>query len=152
PVAAQKAPAVKSTTMTGPGERPRAISGKRILVVDDNQDSAESLAKLLRLFGNDVRTAHDGRLALELAGPYCPDVVLLDIGLPGMDGLEVCKRLRRQSREGQPLIVAMTGYGQDEDRRRTQEAGFNAHLVKPLDLDALHELLSRLELFSRNQG
>jgi PAS domain S-box-containing protein len=118
----------------------------RILVVDDNRDSAESLATLLRLLGNDVRTAHDGRLALEIAAAYRPDVVVLDIGLPGMSGLEVGRLLReRQKGTEQPLIVAMTGYGQEEDRRRSQEAGFNAHLVKPVDLKVLQELLASTE-------
>jgi CheY-like chemotaxis protein len=116
------------------------------LVVDDNRDSAESLAMLLRLFGNDVRTVQDGRLALEVAAAYRPDVVLLDIGLPGLDGLEVCRRLRARTGEVQPLIVAMTGYGQEEDRRRSEEAGFDAHMVKPVDLETLQELLSRPEL------
>jgi CheY-like chemotaxis protein len=110
-------------------------------VVDDNRDGAESLAALLRHFGNDVRTAHDGRLGLEVAAAYRPDVVLLDIGLPGMDGLEVCRRLRVRSGD-QPLIVALTGYGQEADRRRSREAGFDAHLVKPADLEALQELLA----------
>jgi len=118
-------------------------SGRRILVVDDNRDAAESLATLLRLFGNDVRTVHDGRLALEVAAVYAPDVVLLDIGLPSLDGLEVCRRLRVRMGTRPLLIVAMTGYGQEDDRRRSEEAGFDAHLVKPVDLDALHELLSQ---------
>jgi PAS domain S-box-containing protein len=140
------------TAPPGSGERAGPASGRRILLVDDNRDSAESLAMLLRLFGNDVRTAHDGRLALDVAAAYRPDVVLLDIGLPGLDGLEVCRRLRRQSKESQPLVVALTGYGQDEDRRRTEEAGFNAHLVKPVDLGALEELLSRPDLVRRGPG
>jgi CheY-like chemotaxis protein len=117
-------------------------SGRRILVVDDNKDSAETLGRLLRLFGNDVRTGHDGRLALEVAAVFRPDVVILDVGLPGMDGLEVCRRLRARTGDGRPLIVAMTGFGQEEDRRRSEEAGFDAHMVKPLDLEALQELLS----------
>jgi PAS domain S-box-containing protein len=120
--------------------------GRRILVVDDNLDSTRSLAMLLRLFGNDVRTAHDGRLALQIAASYCPHVVLLDIGLPGMDGLEVCTRLRKLAFKTRPLIVAMTGYGQEDDRRRTQEVGFDAHFVKPLDFEALQELLAHPEL------
>jgi CheY-like chemotaxis protein len=137
---------VKSNGSSGANKRTGPVSGKRILVVDDNRDSAESLAMLLRLFGNDVRTAHDGRMALENAAAYRPDVVLLDIGLPGMDGLEVCRRLRIQSKANQPLVVAMTGYGQEEDRRHTEKAGFDAHMVKPVDLEALQELLCRPEL------
>jgi two-component system CheB/CheR fusion protein len=118
------------------------VPGRRILVVDDNLDGARSLAKLLRLFGNDVRTVHDGRAALEVAAEYRPQVVFLDIGLPGMDGLEVCRHLRRQPGLGQTMVIALTGYGGDDDRRRSQEAGFHAHLVKPVDLDTLREVLS----------
>jgi PAS domain S-box-containing protein len=117
--------------------------GRRILVVDDNRDSAESMAMLLRLFGNDVRTVQDGRLALEVAAAYHPNVVLLDIGLPGLDGMEVCRRLRARHDEIQPLIVALTGYGMEEDRRRSKEAGFDSHMVKPVDLEMLQELLSQ---------
>jgi PAS domain S-box-containing protein len=152
PIAADEVPAVKSTAASGAGERAGTAAGRRILVVDDNRDSAESLAMLLRLLGNDVRTAHDGRLALEVAAAYRPDVVLLDIGLPGLDGFEVCRRLRGQYRDYQPLIVAMTGYGQEEDRRRSEEAGFSAHMVKPVDLEALQELLSRPELVRRGNS
>ncbi|MGZ5949277.1 MAG: ATP-binding protein [Isosphaeraceae bacterium] len=121
-------------------------SGRRILVVDDNRDSAESMAMLLRLFGNDVRTVQDGRLALEVAAAYHPSVVLLDICLPGLDGLEVCRRLRARNDESQPLIVALTGYGMEEDRRRCQEAGFDRHMVKPVDIETLQEMLSRPEI------
>jgi CheY-like chemotaxis protein len=150
PLAADDILAMKAKDFSGRDERAGPASGNRILVVDDNRDSAESLAMLLRLFGNDVRTAYDGRLALEVATAYRPDMVLLDIGLPGMNGLEVCRRLRGQSKEPQPLIVAMTGYGQEEDRRRSEEAGFNAHLVKPVDLVALEQLLTRPELVRRD--
>ena len=146
PVLPDVAPTVRPAKPALAERRVAPVSGRRILVVDDNRDSAESLAMLLRLFGNDVRTVQDGRLAVEMAAAYRPDVVLLDIGLPGLDGLEVCRRLRARTGEGQPLIVAMTGYGQEEDRRRSEEAGFDAHMVKPLDLEALQELLSRPEL------
>ena len=81
-----------------------------------------------------------------MAAAYHPDVVLLDIGLPGLDGLEVCRRLRARNEASQPLIVALTGYGMEEDRRRSQEAGFDSHMVKPVDLETLQELLSRPEL------
>jgi PAS domain S-box-containing protein len=122
---------------------------RRFLVVDDNRDSAESLAMLLRLLGNDVRTAYDGRLALEAATAYRPEVVLLDIGLPGLNGLEVCQRLRGTPGQHRTVIVAMTGYGRDEDRQRSRAAGFDAHLVKPVDLEALQELLASPELAAR---
>jgi CheY-like chemotaxis protein/anti-sigma regulatory factor (Ser/Thr protein kinase) len=129
-----------------PAPESAAPRRRHILVVDDNRDAAESLALLLRLFGNEVRTAYDGRIALDAAQAHRPDVVLLDIGLPGLDGLEVCRRLRAQPDGGQMLIVAMTGYGQEEDKRRSREAGFNDHLVKPVDFDALKGLLSSPEL------
>jgi CheY-like chemotaxis protein len=127
------------------GGQPPTI-GRRLLVVDDNQDAAESLAALLRLLGHDVRTAPDGQIALEVAAAHHPEVVLLDLGLPGMNGWEVCRRLRRQVGLKGALVVALTGYGQEEDRRHSREVGFNAHLVKPVDLAALQELLAHPEL------
>jgi signal transduction histidine kinase/ActR/RegA family two-component response regulator len=120
--------------------------GRRILVVDDNVDGANSLSLLLRVLGHQVDTAYDGATALEVARGCAPDVVLLDIGLPRMDGLEVARRLRDELGLARTLLIAMTGYGHDEDRRRSQEAGFNAHLVKPVDLDELRALLARPEL------
>jgi PAS domain S-box-containing protein len=126
-------------------KRVKAAVTHRILVVDDNRDSADSLAILLRLVGHDVCTAHDGRQALVVAATYRPDLVLLDIGLPGMDGLTVARHLRSQQELAGVVLVALTGYGSDEDRRQAQAVGFNHHMVKPLDLDALNELLSALE-------
>jgi CheY-like chemotaxis protein len=104
------------------------------------------LAMLLRRTGPEVRTAHDGPAALDAARSQPPDVVLLDIGLPGMSGLEVAHRLRQDVGLNGVLLVALTGYGQEEDKQRSQEAGFNAHMVKPVDLDALAELLARPDL------
>ena len=121
--------------------RSRKVPARRILVVDDNVDAAKSLALLLRLTGHEVRTAHDGAAALEAARAQAPDVVLLDIGLPRMDGLEVARRMREDLGLKGVVLVALTGYGQDEDRRRSEAAGFNAHLVKPIDLDLLVDLL-----------
>jgi PAS domain S-box-containing protein len=148
-----------------PGEAPAEAAGQavggsasarptpcRILVVDDNRDSAESLAMLLRLLGHDVRTAYDGRLALQLAAAYRPDVALLDIGLPGLTGLEVCQRLRADPDLKRVVAVALTGYGLDEDKRRSGEAGFDAHLTKPVDIEALQELLGRPELTGPRTG
>jgi signal transduction histidine kinase/ActR/RegA family two-component response regulator len=117
------------------------LPGRRILVVDDNIDSAETLGLLLRLGGHEVQTAHSGHSALESARLNRPDIVMLDIGMPGMDGLEVARRLRDDLGLTDVLLVAMTGYGQDEDRRRSQIAGFNSHLVKPVDLECLNALL-----------
>ncbi len=118
---------------------------RRILVVDDNRDSADTLATLLRLVGNDVRTAHDGRQALEVAAAYQPDLVLLDIGLPGLNGYEVAWQLRTEPGYGRAVLVALTGYGGEEDRRRSLAAGFDDHMVKPVDFDALQTLLGSLE-------
>jgi CheY-like chemotaxis protein len=124
-------------------QRPRRVHARNVLIVDNNQDAAECLALLLRHAGHKVRTALDGPAALDLARARPPDVVLLDIGMPGMDGLEVARRLRKDLGLKQALLVALTGYGQHEDRRRSLEAGFNAHLVKPTDVHALNRLLAR---------
>lgn len=113
-----------------------------ILVVDDMRDSAESLAMLLRLAGNEVHTAHDGLEAIEAAERFRPAVALLDIGMPNLDGYEACRRIREQPWGKNMMLIALTGWGQEEDKRRTEEAGFNAHLVKPVDLTALMNLLA----------
>ena len=120
---------------------PQAPSGRRILVVDDNYDSAESMATLLQLSGNECMMAHSGPEAINAAKEFLPDVMLLDIGLPGVDGYEVCRAIREQPWGGRIWIMAMTGWGQDEDRARSKEAGFNAHLVKPVDIIKLNELI-----------
>ncbi len=114
---------------------------RRILVVDDNLRNASSLEKLLLALGQEVQTANDGQQALELARQSRPDVILLDIGLPLMDGYEVARLCRKEPELQKTTLVAMTGYGKDEDRKRSQQAGFNAHLVKPVNLDDLQLLL-----------
>ena len=119
-----------------------ALQSSRVLVVDDNIDTATALARLLRLLGHDVLSAHDGPTALEAARTHRPEIVLLDIGLPGMDGYEVVRRLRTEECCQHSLIIAASGYGQDEDRRRSREAGFDHHLVKPVDFDDLINLLA----------
>jgi CheY-like chemotaxis protein len=120
---------------------PRTVPlGLQILVVDDNQDGAESLGMLLRVKGYHVLMAHDGPTALEVATLHRPDVILLDIGLPGADGYQVCRELRQRGFT-HTLIVAITGYGQDRDRQRSTEAGFDAHVVKPVHLNTLLKLL-----------
>jgi CheY-like chemotaxis protein len=121
-------------------EEPRAQ--RQILVVDDNTDSAESLALLLRMTGNETHTRHDGLEAVEAAERIRPDVVLLDIGLPRLDGYEACRRIRAQPWGKDIRVVALTGWGQEEDRRRSTEAGFDAHLVKPVEFGALNALLA----------
>ncbi len=128
-------------------QEPRAAptaAPRRILVVDDNTDSAESLATLPRLLGNQVRTAPDGPCALDAAASYRPDVILLDIGLPGMDGYEVARRLRAEDRYGRPLLAALTGYGGEEDRRRARAAGFDRHMIKPVEIEVLQDMLKSL--------
>ncbi len=132
---------------TGDGHRERAeggvaASGLRLLIVDDNHDAAESLAMLLQLQGHDVRVANDGPSALRTAIEYVPNVAFLDIGMPGMDGCEVARLLRRQPRLNGIVLAALTGWGQKEDRRRTADAGFDHHLVKPIELDVLDRLLA----------
>ena len=124
------------------GEVP--ASGHRLLVVDDNQDAANSLAVLLRLQGHEVRVAHDGVSALEAASELRPTVVLLDLGMPGMDGYEVARRIRQTAGLQKTVLAALTGWGQREDRRRTAKAGFDHHLVKPVDPQALESLLAGL--------
>jgi PAS domain S-box-containing protein len=126
-----------------PKERESPWPSRRVLVVDDNVDAAESLAVLLRMAGHEVYTAHGGLAALEAAQVHRPEVVLLDLGMPGMDGLEVARRLRQDLGLKDTLLLALTGYGHEEDRRHSQEAGFDAHLVKPVDLDTLHTLLAQ---------
>jgi CheY-like chemotaxis protein len=116
----------------------------RILVVDDNVDSVESLAALLRASRHDVRTAHDGPTALEAALDYLPNVVLLDIGLPRMNGYEVAEKMRQQPLIKNVVLVAMTGYGQESDRQRSREAGFDHHLVKPADIGKLQQILATI--------
>ena len=115
-------------------------------MVDDNVDAAKSLARLLaRLYGQEVRVAHDGPEALDVAGEFRPEVVLLDIGLPGMDGNEVARRLRERPEFEETLLVALTGWGQESDVERSRAAGFDHHLVKPADPEAILELLNDFE-------
>ena len=116
-------------------------ASRRILVVDDSVDSAESLAKVLRVLGHVVHTAYDGQSALEAARLNAPDIVMLDIGMPRMDGFEVARRMRNDPALKDVFLVALTGYGQDEDRRQSQKSGFNAHFVKPVLLDHLRGVL-----------
>jgi CheY-like chemotaxis protein len=115
---------------------------RRVLVADDNRDAADALAMLLELAGHEVRVAHGGRAALSLAQTFRPDVAILDIGMPELNGYEVAKELRRASWGARMCLVALTGWGQDEDRQRAQDAGFNRHLTKPVDTDALERLLA----------
>jgi PAS domain S-box-containing protein len=127
----------------GPAGTPAAASGCcRILVADDNEDAAVSLATLLRLLGHDVRTAFDGLAAVQAAADFKPDVIMLDIGMPKLNGYDACRRIRAQPWGKQALVIAVTGWGQDEDKRRSREAGFDHHLVKPVDSSMIAELAS----------
>lgn len=118
--------------------------GFRILVVDDNHDSAMSLAMMLSIMGHDTRTAHDGESAVATAETFLPDVVLLDIGLPKLNGYEVAQRIREQSWGRSMFLIAVTGWGQEEDRQRSTEVGLNVHMVKPVEPAALERLLAEL--------
>jgi PAS domain S-box-containing protein len=122
----------------------KAGTGRRVLVVDDNRDSADSLALLLGLGGNEVQAAYDGLAAVEAAEHFRPEVVLLDIGMPKLNGYDACRRIREQPWGKRMMLIALTGWGQEEDKRRTEEAGFNTHMVKPVDLAALKQLLVSL--------
>jgi CheY-like chemotaxis protein len=135
-LAAQPVPASQEDRLATP-----SAASRRVLVVDDNVDAANSIATVLQLFGHNVHCVYDGPSALSAADEFRPEIIVLDIGLPGMDGYEVARRLRdRAAFQGTP-IVAVTGYGQDEDRARSREAGFNEHLAKPVDPEALHKLI-----------
>jgi two-component system, sensor histidine kinase len=136
-------PAAAVRPLGGLEGEPVAAARRRVLVVDDNQDSAETIAMLIELWGHEAKAVHDGAAALAAAAELRPEVILLDIGLPGIDGYEVARRLRADGLGGK-LLVAMTGYGRDEDRRLAREAGFDEHLVKPVDPNVLRELLARL--------
>src|SRR5262245_10834937 len=118
--------------------------GFRILVVDDNHDSALSLAMMLSIMGHETRTAHDGESAVETAESFLPEVVLLDIGLPKLNGYEVAQRIREQAWGTSMFLIAVTGWGQDEDRQRSSEVGLNVHMVKPVEPAALERLLADL--------
>jgi PAS domain S-box-containing protein len=122
----------------------KALPSRRILVADDNLDSAESMAIALRLMGHDVLTAHDGVAAVEAAERDRPDVVLLDLGMPRMNGYDACRRIRELDGGRKILVIAQTGWGQEEDQSRTREAGFDGHLTKPADFDVLEKLLANL--------
>jgi len=140
PVLTQSSPAPARVIQAVPPEHPHVR--RRILVVDDNLDSAESMTMMLKLSGHDVAMAHDGLEAVKLAREFQPDVALLDLGMPKLDGYEAARSIREQSWGQDMMLVALTGWGQAEDKRRSREAGFDAHLVKPIDFDALEELVA----------
>lgn len=145
-------PIVVETAASPPREEEAAPppAALRILIVDDNRDGADSLAMMLRLMGHEVRTAYEGQRGMAVAEEFRPDVILLDIGLPKLNGYEVCRRLRREPWGQRAVLIAVTGWGQEEDRRRSQEAGFDQHVVKPLDPDALMKLLAAYQTVNRS--
>jgi PAS domain S-box-containing protein len=126
--------------------------GLKVLVVDDNEDAAQTLATVLEMTGRRTRTVHDGPPVLEAALAFRPDVILLDIGLPGMSGYDVARQLRADPRLARTVLIAVTGWGSAEDRRRSREAGFDEHLTKPVDLAALEPLLGRLDATAPAEG
>jgi len=123
-------------------ESPSSFAACRILVVDDNRDAADSLGMLLQQLGAKVQTANDGPAAIEAVGTFQPRFILLDIGMPGMDGHEVARRVRTRPEGKDVTLVALTGWGHEEARRRSREAGFDHHLIKPVDFGALRNLLT----------
>jgi CheY-like chemotaxis protein len=119
---------------------PSITMKRRILVVDDNADALESLSRLVMLMGNEVRRAHDGLEALEIARTFQPDIVLMDLGMPNLNGYDAARRMRQEPWGRELVLVATTGWGQDDDRQRTAEAGFDRHLVKPVAMAVLREV------------
>lgn len=125
------------------------MSSHRVLVVDDNRDGANSLAMMLRIMGNETRTAYDGQAGVDVAGEFGPDVILFDIGLPKLNGHEACRKIREKARGKNVVMIAVTGWGQDDDRRSSKEAGFDHHMVKPVDPKALMAMLARLQVLKQ---
>ena len=143
---------VREPQLAGRDATPLPRSSLRILIVDDNRDGAESFSTMLRIMGNETSTAYDGQAAVEAADRVRPDVILLDIGLPKLNGFEACRRIREQPWGKGITLIAVTGWGQEEDRRRSQEAGFDYHLVKPVDPGALIKLLSTIKVSGTFSG
>ena len=134
-------PDVNPLPVTPSAAAPRRF---KILVVDDNHDSALSMAMMLQIMGHETRTAHDGESAVSTAETFLPEVILLDIGLPKLNGYEVAQRIRETTWGQTMYLIAVTGWGQDEDRQRSSEVGLNLHMVKPVEPAALEKLLAAL--------
>jgi DNA-binding response OmpR family regulator len=135
-------PAIMTPTPSHETTPDRTASCK-VLVVDDNRDAAYSLAQVLALMGHEARVEFDGLAAVEIVEAFHPNIVLLDIGLPKLNGYEACRRIRALTLEEQPILVAITGWGQDRDRRRSLEAGFDHYFTKPVDANQLLALINR---------
>jgi signal transduction histidine kinase/ActR/RegA family two-component response regulator len=136
-------PEAPVATSARPGEAPTLQQAQRVLVVDDNYDAADSLSMLLEALGHQTRTAHSGPEAVVAAEEFLPDLIFLDIGLPGLSGYEVARRLRKRAEIASAMLVALTGWGKEEDRRKALEAGFDVHLTKPVDLKAIETVLAK---------
>jgi two-component system CheB/CheR fusion protein len=131
-------------------ETTQPLNGLRILLVEDEIDAAETTARLLQMYGHDVRVAGDGPAALQAARDEVPDVVLLDLGLPGMDGYQVAQRLREQQAKKRLLVIAISGYGRDSDERlKSYQAGIDLHLTKPVEVQELQRFLERFRDVTR---
>ncbi len=141
PIAAEASAPATETAISAPARN----LGLRVLIVDDNRDSADSLAMVLQLLGHDTSTAYDGFEGIAMAQAFAPQAILMDIGLPKLNGYEACRRIRALPETQRPVIVAITGWGQEADRQRSQEAGFDHHMVKPIDISPLVEILGAIE-------
>jgi two-component system, OmpR family, response regulator len=129
--------------MNSIGANDGTAPARRVLLVDDSVDAAEALSMLLETLGHEVRTMHDGTSALAIVDEFRPEAVILDIGLPGMDGFALARELRKRPSTRDVLLIALTGYGGDEDRLRARAAGFDHHLVKPVSFADLEDLIAR---------
>lgn len=141
PISKADPPASSSSSSNGASDP--SENRLRMLIVDDNRDAADSLGMLMQVMGNDTRVAYDGREALAVAAQFHPEIVLLDIGLPTLSGYEVARELRRRPGGGSMLLIATTGWGQPSDKEQSREAGFDHHLVKPVDPATLMKVLNQ---------
>ena len=137
-------PLIEAPVETQPAPRPRSHRARRVLLIDDNLDASSTLRRELELNGHDVKVAQDGMGGLELALEFVPEVVICDIGLPGMDGYAVAREFRLHAPLRTAFLVALTGYAQPEDVQSAREAGFNHHFAKPIDIDRLEEVFAGL--------
>ena len=146
------APELAASPKTDGGAPNASLTGRRILVVDDNEDAADSLCLLLKLAGAEAEATYDGAAALSVVAIHRPHIVLLDLGMPGMDGYTVAGRIRQDPRNRDMILIAMTGFGREQDRKRSASAGFNEHLTKPADLKALQALISSFKISEENRS
>jgi CheY-like chemotaxis protein len=136
-------PANATTLPVADPDVPLLVSGRRVIVADDNKDAADALAMLLELSGHEVRVAHGGRAALSLAQTFRPDVAILDIGMPDLSGYDVAAQLRREPWGGAIVLIALTGWGRDDDRQRAASVGFDQHMTKPVNPEKLEAFLAQ---------